>query len=128
MAGSVPTPDDFRRERLERRLSRTLNLEVEVAGWAAQHGLTLRVLNDGHHWLLQKPGFVAEWWPSSARVVLNRDCLRGRHAPHWAQVAALIHETIAAMPAQTDLFASDSAGGPCGSARSKSDLPFGTQH
>jgi hypothetical protein len=89
-------PDDFKRARRERRLGRTLDLEPEVARWAAQHGFTLRVLNDGHHWLLQKPGLTAEWWPSSAKRVLNRDYLRDHHAPHWPQVAAAIEQAMTA--------------------------------
>ena len=88
------TPKEFQRARRERRLDRTLDLEAEVTRWAAQRGLTLRVLNDGHHWLFQKPGLAAEWWPSSAKFVLNRDDLHDRHAPHWPHVAALLENAL----------------------------------
>lgn len=98
-----PTPDDFRRRRRDRRLDRTLDLEPEVRRWAAQHGFTLRVLNDGHHWLLQKPGLLAEWWPSSAKLVLNRNYLDDRHAPHWPEVASALEAALSATPAQGDL-------------------------
>jgi len=67
------TPKDFQRARRDRRLGRTVDLQTEVTAWATQRGFTLRVLNDGHHWLLQKPGLVAEWWPSSAKLVLKRE-------------------------------------------------------
>jgi hypothetical protein len=90
------SPDDFRRARRERRLHRTLDLESEVARWASRHGFTLRVLNDGHHWLLQRPDLVAEWWPSSAKLVVNRDYLHDHHAPHWPEVAALLEQITTA--------------------------------
>ena len=88
------TPKEFQRTPRERRLERTLDLEAQVTRWAAQRGLTLRVLNGGHHWLFQKPGLAAEWWPSSAKLVLNRDYLRDRHAPHWPHVAALLENAL----------------------------------
>jgi hypothetical protein len=62
----------------------------------------LRVLNDGHHWLFQKPGFMAEWWPSSARLAVNRDYGRHIHAPHWAEVATELEQYLTSpLPSQT---------------------------
>src|SRR5207247_3556726 len=82
----VLSPDDYKRQRRERRMQRTSHSEAQIRAWAEQHGCSLRVLNDGNHWLFQKPGFMAEWWPSSAKLAVNRDYLRTHHAPHWADV------------------------------------------
>jgi hypothetical protein len=68
-------------------MSRTSDRELAIRAWIDEHGFTLRVLNGGHHWLIQKPGFVAEWWPSSAKLALNRHYDRTYHAPHWDDVA-----------------------------------------
>ena len=89
-------PHEYRRQRRDRRLHRNLDVAAEAQAWAARHGFTLRVLNDGHHWLFQKPGLVAEWWPSSAKLVLNRDYLHDQHAPHWPQVAMLLANSLPA--------------------------------
>jgi hypothetical protein len=83
----VLAPGEYKRRRRERRMERTLHSEAVVRGWADQHGFTLRVLNNGHHWILEKPGIFAEWWPRSAKLALNRDYLRTYHAPHWPDVA-----------------------------------------
>jgi len=96
MKHTVHTPKEFQRAGRERRLGRMLAIEAEVTRWAAQRGLTFRMFNDGHHWMFQKPGLAAEWWPSSAKLVLNRDYLRDRHAPHWPRVAALLENALAA--------------------------------
>jgi hypothetical protein len=82
----ILTPEEYKRQRRERRMQRTASLEEQVTAWAEMQGLSLRVLNDGHHWVFQKPGFMAEWWPSSAKLVVNRDYGRDIHAPHWAEV------------------------------------------
>jgi hypothetical protein len=91
----VLSPDEYKKQRRERRMERTSRLESEVRAWAERHGCSLRVLNDGHHWLLQKPGFVAEWWPSSARLAVNRDYGSDIHAPHWAEVVAVLGQHLA---------------------------------
>ena len=108
------TPKEFQRARRERRLGRTVDLQTEATAWATRRGFTLRVLNDGHHWLFQKPGLVAEWWPSSAKLVLNRDYLHDHHAPHWPQVAALLDGALPALSAPSYL---------CPSASSAVKLP-----
>jgi len=90
----VLPPEEYKKQRRERRLERTSRLEAQVRAWAEQHGCSLRVLNDGHHWLLERPGFVAEWWPSSARLAVNREYGRYIHAPHWAEVAAELEQGL----------------------------------
>jgi hypothetical protein len=62
-------------------MDRTSRAEPQVRAWAEQHGCSLRVLNNGHHWLIEKPGFVAEWWPSSAKLVLLVRHLSGPPPP-----------------------------------------------
>jgi hypothetical protein len=76
-------------------MERTSLLETQVRSWAAQHGCSLRVLNDGHHWLFQRPGFMAEWWPSSARLAVNRDYGSYLHAPHWGDVVTTLERHLA---------------------------------
>ena len=71
-------------------MERTSRLEEQARVWAEGHGCSLRVLNDGHHWLFQKPGSVTEWWPSSARLAVNRDYGSDIHAPHWADVVTVL--------------------------------------
>jgi hypothetical protein len=86
----VLSPEEYKRQRRERRMERTAGRESQVRAWAERQGCSLRVLNDGHHWLFQKPGFMAEWWPSSARLAVNQDYDRHIHAPHWVDVVTAL--------------------------------------
>ncbi len=79
-------------------MDRTARQEDEARAWAERRGCSLRVLNGGHHWLFEQPSFIAEWWPSSAKLVLNRDYLHGHHAAHWPQVAAMLNAAMTATP------------------------------
>jgi hypothetical protein len=86
-------------------MERTSSAESGIRAWAEARGCSLRVLNDGHHWLFEMPGFTAEWWPSSAKLVLNRNYVQAHHAPHWADVMAVLqrHSGGAEAPAQLGL-------------------------
>src|SRR2546421_1475228 len=88
--GQIPSSDEYKRLRRDQRMERTPELESQVRAWAEQLRCSLRVLNDGHHWLFQKPGFMAEWWPSSARLAVNWEYDRYHHGPHWADAVAVL--------------------------------------
>lgn len=45
----------------------------------------------------QKGRFVAEWWPSSAKLVLNRDYDRSFHAHDWTGVVPFLEEKASAL-------------------------------
>ena len=45
----------------------------------------------------QKGGFVAEWWPSSAKLVLNRNYDRSFHAHEWTGAIALFESKANAL-------------------------------
>jgi hypothetical protein len=61
----------------------------------ASLGAWLRIANDGHHWTIAFPKGsprVAEWWPSSAKLVLDRQYTRGIHAHTWQQVFSFLRD------------------------------------
>lgn len=90
-------PNEAPMERHDRRLSMNLEQEGVVRAWADEQGLALLIRNKGHHWTFQAPGFVAEWWPSSAKLVLNKQWDRGIHVHDWPQAR---HEISRKMPKQ----------------------------
>ncbi len=87
-------PDEYKRRRRERRMRRTVHSESGIQSWAEQHGFALRVLNGGHHWIFEKPGVFAEWWPSSAKLALNHDYIHTLHAPHWSGVVVVLARSL----------------------------------
>jgi len=69
-----------------------------VSGGRAR-GVVLRITNEGHHWQLTKENFLAEWWPSSAKLVINKQWSRGRHCHDFRQALEMI-ERVYAKPSQ----------------------------
>ncbi len=78
------------RRRHYRRLHANLGYETAVQKWCAEHGFAMRITNEGHHWQLRKGQFVAEWWPSSAKLVLNKAWQRGIHCHDYKQALRAI--------------------------------------
>lgn len=75
-------------ERHARRLDAAKNDRVQVAAWCAAHNARLVVRNHHQHWRLIYRGHTAEWWPSSAKLVLDGKWREGIHAHDWRQVVA----------------------------------------
>jgi hypothetical protein len=93
----VLTPQEYIRHRRQRRKTRTHQSESTVRASAEKHGFCLRVLNEGHHWIFEKPALFAEWWPSSAKHVFNRNYFRDLQAPHWPDVAQGLERLLSSL-------------------------------
>ena len=75
-----------------RRLSANLEQEANVRRWCGQRGLTLRITNEGHHWQIADGGFLAEWWPSSAKLVIGKKWHDGIHCHDYKQALKVIED------------------------------------
>lgn len=57
-------------------------------------GLSLAICNNGHHWNFVSVSpyamFVVEWWPSSAKLVIQRKYNAGIHTHDAVQVMKII--------------------------------------
>jgi len=67
------------RDRHARRLRENLKREGDVRGWARKSGVTMKVHNRGHHWRFMKGSKFAEWWPSTAKLVIQGNYKNERH-------------------------------------------------
>ena len=65
--------DETWQERHDRRKDAALSEEDEMKVWADEHFVDLEIKNHGHHWVFTRDKGVVEWWPSSGRLVLNRN-------------------------------------------------------
>jgi hypothetical protein len=66
-----------------RRLDANLEQEVKVREWCRQRGLTLRITNGN---------FLAEWWPSSAKLVIGKSWLHAIHCHDDKQTPDVIED------------------------------------
>ena len=76
--------------RHRRRLGKNLSEEKIVRQWCTNNGFALRITNDGHHWQFVKNDFLAEWWPSSAKLVIDKQWHDGIHCHDHGQAIQII--------------------------------------
>jgi hypothetical protein len=84
--------EDFR-TRHARRLDANLQHQANVRLWCEQRGLMLRITNEGHHWQFTDGYFLAEWWPSSAKLVIGKKWHHGIHCHDYKQVLKVIEDS-----------------------------------
>jgi hypothetical protein len=86
------------RARHRRRHIVNLNNWKELQDWAFDQGVDLRIKDNSRHWILTRPDLVAEWWPSTAKLVLNRRYSTGIHTHDWVQVGQIIDGSLIPRP------------------------------
>lgn len=82
------------KQRHDRRFNAALELQNHVKDWCEKNNVILKINNEGHHWIFTKTNFIAEWWPSSAKLIFNKQWKNGIHCHDYSQVLALIEQKI----------------------------------
>lgn len=72
--------------RHRRRLRTAVTDQHELKAWCEHQGIEVRIRNQGHHWIFLTAKGMAEWWPSSARLVFNQKWSRDLHLHDVGQV------------------------------------------
>lgn len=78
------------KQRHQRRKGQNLNHIKEVGEFCSKNGIVLHVTNDGHHWQAIKGKRIVDWWPSSAKAIVNKNWGAGIHVHDWGQFIELL--------------------------------------
>lgn len=79
------------KDRHSRRLDVAHHTRKKLRGWCRKRGLELSISNEGHHWVVREEGdpphiHLAQWWPSSAKLVIRCKFRSGIHCHDVYQV------------------------------------------
>ena len=80
-------------DRHSRRLNTNSRYETAVRQWCVEHGFEVCITNHHHHWQMRKGTFLAEWWPSSAKLVCNKKWREGIHCHDYQQALKVIERS-----------------------------------
>ena len=83
-------PGEDASSRHNRRLALNLEAKGKLEAWCRELGVQFKVGNDGHHWRFKRGELVAEWWPSSAKLVLQQRYEDGVHVHDHEQARKLL--------------------------------------
>jgi hypothetical protein len=66
-----------------------------VKEWAAKHGFTLKITNRDQHWSFYKESKqVFEWWPSSGKMVIEKDWAKAEYIRNVDGLFATIEKQL----------------------------------
>lgn len=66
-------------QRHARRLRVNQELLEEAKDFCRQNDIVMAVSNEGHHWRFKLPWHTVDWWPSSAKMVVDKKWCKGKH-------------------------------------------------
>lgn len=67
------------KQRHARRLRVSLELLEEAKNFCRENDIVMAVSNEGNHWRFKLPRHMVEWWPSSAKMVVDKKWGKGKH-------------------------------------------------
>ena len=76
------------------RMDTALRFRDVMEQWCQAHGLKLTIHNEGHHWKMTNGVLLAEWWPSSAKLVFDKKWANGIHCHDVEQLATLVGKRL----------------------------------
>lgn len=82
------------KRRHSRRLHFNLNRQPVMEEWCERAGVTITVTNEGHHWQFVRGEVIVEWWPSSAKCVINKNWRQGIHTHDVGQLQLILQEAF----------------------------------
>ena len=77
-------------ERHQRRFETNNRNKIIVQTWCKENRFVLDVKNGGHHWIIKKKNILIEWWPSSAKLVINKEWYNSIYCHDYLQLIDLL--------------------------------------
>lgn len=78
------------KDRHARRLDTNWTNRQKLRDWCESNGWILEIKNRGQHWIFIGHGQRVDWWPSSAKLVINLQYKRGKHVHDHTQVIEIL--------------------------------------
>lgn len=84
--------DEDASSRHARRMSAAHVERDEFRVYVQSLGGLLEIMNEGHHWRMSFPAWRAEWWPSSAKCVIEKRWNQGLHVHDLMQLRKVLEQ------------------------------------
>ena len=78
--------DETMQERHSRRQAVAEDTEGQLRVWCDEHGWHLTVHDGGGQFMMRRKKVLVEWWPSTAKLVINKNWRGGIHCHDYHKV------------------------------------------
>jgi len=79
-------PDETPEHRHARRLGAAVRTADELREWCSANGWTFAVHNGVDHFAFRRGDTMLDWWPRTAKLVINKQWNKGIHCHDYQQV------------------------------------------
>lgn len=85
-----------RKARHRRRKRVNVYMKDYLHEWCKNNGWTLEIKDNGYHWILyyNQLELCVEWWPSGAKLIINKDWENGLHCYDIDQVKKTLRKAV----------------------------------
>lgn len=78
------------KQRHQRRLDLAVEYKMVISAWCKRNKIGHRRTHSDHHWIFTKGDKSADWWPSSAKLIFNKEYKKGMHVHDIKVLARLL--------------------------------------
>lgn len=77
--------------RHDRRKDAFTNCRGQFEKFCVHQGFKLKIHNDDHHWQISHGKTLIEFWPSSAKLIINKQWKSGIHVHDYKQLTTILN-------------------------------------
>jgi hypothetical protein len=78
------------KKRHKRRLDANKEYLDKFRNWCEKKGFTFNIFNNNEHWQVKSATKVFDWWPRSAKLIINQQWKKGIHVHDYTQLIECI--------------------------------------
>jgi hypothetical protein len=87
-------PGESAKERHQRRFEFAVDNRGEMRKFCMEHEIEFKMANNREHWIFIKGTQVVEWWPRTAKLVINKKWEDGIHTHSPGMVKHILIDTF----------------------------------
>jgi len=78
------------KDRHARRIQTNNEHADKLRNFCKSNGFSIDIKNEGQHWQIKHNGITIDWWPATAKLVVNQQFDKGIHVHDISQVIAYL--------------------------------------
>jgi len=83
--------DERSGDRHNRRLETNKQYADKLRNYCRSNGLSFEIKNEGLHWQIKRGEVTIDWWPSTAKMVVNQQYDQGIHVHDITQIKSYLN-------------------------------------
>lgn len=83
-------PGEQAKDRHERRLQTNKEYADILRNYCRSNGWRFDIKNEGHHWQMRRGKLILDWYPATAKLIVNQQWKKGIHVHDIGQIKSYL--------------------------------------